>query len=194
MEELRKKIKEERKLKEAQDLEIKAGRLDPQKLLNIRRINWMYEHGPQGTTECKSEERENEREDVLMGKKAPSLETLNDVNVKASPSLVGIETKMLEDPLLEIQRKRMKFMRERRICMEHTMVATGSTQRCARLRRTEHRQAVREERRQRREAGRMKPTLSQNSYDGENSRLRARPPLPPSVNMAVTTQNLSSQL
>ncbi|KAI0566534.1 pre-mRNA-splicing factor CWC25-like protein [Gracilaria domingensis] len=154
IEELQKQIEEERKLKEAEELEVKAGRLDPEQLLKRRRINWMYEFGPSQSQGQEKQVNEKEQEDILTGKKEVTLQTLEEEKEKAEPSMIDIENKMREDPLLDIKRQRIQIAREQQLRQLYGGRESHSSERAEKLKRKQYRQAVREERRRRREARR----------------------------------------
>ncbi|PXF40899.1 Pre-mRNA-splicing factor cwf25 [Gracilariopsis chorda] len=174
IEELRKQIEEERKLKEAEDLEIKSGRLDPQQLLKRRRMNWMYEFGPSQSEAVKEEEKEKKHEEVLTGQKEVTLKTLEEEKEATAPSMIDIETKMREDPLLEMRRNRAEMARERRLLGFYSSKSSTAAERSDKLRRKQQRQAAREERRRQREARRA--LLSRKTEKDERSIDRERLP------------------
>lgn len=178
IEELRKQIEEERKLKEAEDLEIKSGRLDPQQLLKRRRINWMYEFGPSQSEAAKEETKEKEREEVLTGQREVTLKTLEEKKETIEPAMIDIENKMREDPLLEMRRNRAEMARERRLLgLYSSSKSSGTAERDEKLRRKQQRQLVREERRRQREAKRA--SMSRKTEADERSTDRERlPPIP----------------
>lgn len=145
IEELQKQLDEERKIEQIQKLEIESGRLDPAEVLKRRRLNWMYEYGPDKNLEVKKEVEEREREDIMLGKKevdVGTLEKAKETQGSASAGLVDLEAKMREDPLVQIERERVKILGG---------VDPAKLEAEARLRRKEERRRIREGRKKRRE-------------------------------------------
>ncbi|CAN8066681.1 unnamed protein product [Agarophyton chilense] len=166
IEELRKQIEEERKLKEAEDLEVKSGRLDPEQLLKRRRINWMYEFEPSRNHDSEKVVNDKEREEILTGKKDVTLETLENEKEKAGPSMIDLENKMREDPLLDIKRQRMQAAKVQHLRKLYGVQDPHSSDTTQKMKRKQYRQAVREERRRRREA--RQPLRSEMSAYGRS--------------------------
>uniref|UniRef100_A0A7S2ZNW7 CBF1-interacting co-repressor CIR N-terminal domain-containing protein n=1 Tax=Rhodosorus marinus TaxID=101924 RepID=A0A7S2ZNW7_9RHOD len=112
VEELKKKLLEERQLEELKRLEVESGKLDPSALKKDEKIDWMYEFGKRG------KEDEKTQEEYLTGQKEAQLsEPAEVVAGSSSGGLLGstgirdTAAKLLEDPLMQIKLEEQKAMR-----------------------------------------------------------------------------------
>lgn len=158
MEELQKQLAEERKLQEIQRLEEKSGRLDPAELLKRRRLNWMYEHGPNKDDE---KQQEKDREDTLLGRKEVNLEELEQPLKRTS--LAEEERKLREDPLVQIEMERARILR----LAGRDPLRRVDPEREAKRKRKEQRAKIREERRIRREKRALRRSGRPNARESE---------------------------
>lgn len=108
IEELQKQLAEERRQEELQRLEEESGRVDPNASLKRQRLNWMYEYG-RDEKENEKQRIAKEKEDVLLGKKPVDIETAGDAERAERATLVDMEAKMREDPLVQIEIQRAKL-------------------------------------------------------------------------------------
>lgn len=153
--ELQKQLEEERKLEQIHKLEIASGRLDPAQVLKRKRLNWMYEYGPnQIPAAAKAKDHKlKEQDDLLLGKKEVDLDELanerNQQQASATNLFVDAEAKLREDPLLEIKRQHALMTaapRKRPSSSQPVDDPKG-----AKRRRKEQRRQIREQRKRRRE-------------------------------------------
>jgi len=112
VEELKKKLLEERQLEELKRLEVESGKLDPSALKKDEKVDWMYEFGKKGKDEEKTQE------EYLIGQKEAQLkEPTEQVAGSSSRGLLGstgvrdTAAKLLEDPLMQIKLEEQKAMR-----------------------------------------------------------------------------------
>lgn len=108
IEELQKQLAEERRQEELQRLEEESGRVDPNASLKRQRLNWMYEYG-RDEKENEKQRVAKEKEDVLLGKKPVDIETVGETERAERATLVDMEAKMREDPLVQIEIQRAKL-------------------------------------------------------------------------------------
>lgn len=162
IDELQKQLAEERKLAEVQRLELESGRLGPGEVLKRRRLNWMYEHGPVPQEAAEKEKDEQEKEDVLLGKKEINLEKLSEKakeeKVAKAGFLVDAEAKLREDPLLLIQQQKSRswpLHSPENLHPPKTLTRNppkhSTDELAAKIARREKRRKIRDERRRRRE-------------------------------------------
>mmetsp|Transcript_8934 Transcript_8934/g.26836 ORF Transcript_8934/g.26836 Transcript_8934/m.26836 type:complete len:491 (+) Transcript_8934:155-1627(+) len=106
MEELRKKLADERQLEELRRLEVESGRLDPEALKKRERVDWMYEFSKNGP------ESEKTKEQYLLGEKEAKLKTEEEEEKETqrggglllgSTGIRDTEAKLREDPLMDIR-------------------------------------------------------------------------------------------
>lgn len=108
IDELQKQITEERRQEQLQRLEEESGHVDPSASLKRRRLNWMYEYERVDEENDKIRDAK-EREDILLGKKPVNIETVGVTEREQRASLVDMEAKMREDPLVQIEMQKAKL-------------------------------------------------------------------------------------
>lgn len=152
--ELQKQLEEERRLEEIQKLEIESGRLNPVEVKRRQRIEWMYEDGPTAHSKAAKEQEAREQEEALLGKKSAKLPSGPREKDPDKARLVDVESKLREDPMLQIEQERRRAIdvarQRQRLNHSSELPKAEQTKIAAKLARKAERREIREIRKRRR--------------------------------------------